>query len=136
MLASGSNSNNINLLPAPPAPIVDQRGVPVPAFWRFLLSLVGLAGGNASLTLEELEAYVLGLPEASPTGISNLQGDLEKLRAVMVVSPEVSPAMVSALVSAVEKLTALVASLPSPKTDLFDRVSRLEALVLGGMLTP
>lgn len=36
-----------------------ERGQPTPAFYRFIVNLLGLAGGSATLSIDELNAYVL-----------------------------------------------------------------------------
>lgn len=57
---------NLNINPRPPGQWVEvagtRAGQPTPEFYRFIVNLLGLAGGNANLTIDELNALVLTQP--------------------------------------------------------------------------
>lgn len=121
--------DNLNLVPQQPARWIKPDGTPTPEFYRFIVSLLSLAGGQASITLVELETLVVSSPKANPSGVSQLQADVATIRAQLALLPRPAPD----LTAAVERLTALALMQPRAP-DLTDRVTKLEALVFGGLL--
>lgn len=100
-----SSGNNLSLYPRPPSIWIyttgDLAGQPTPEFFRFIAQLLGLSGGSAFLTLEDLEDYVITqpVPNTSP------QDNAIAMLASLVLAP------VAAGASEIEALKRRVADL-------------------------
>lgn len=99
------SGNNLNLVPRAPAiwfyTTGPQAGQPTPEFYRFIVSLLDLAGGSADFILQVLENYVLTapLPNTSP------QDNAIAMLTSLVMSPVINRA------SEIERLRQRVADL-------------------------
>jgi hypothetical protein len=126
--------SNLSLTPRLPEPWIyttgQQAGQPTPAFYRFILNLLSLAGGSASFSLEQLILLVTATPQASPQIVEQLKLDLATLSALVAAGrpsaeapnpvlallyamPNLAPA-IQEVSRRLDQLTAFMAAPPPP----------------------
>ena len=97
--------SNLNLYPRPPSVWIyttgSLAGQPTPEFFRFIASLLNLAGGSADFTIQVLEDYVMTQGPPSTTQQDNAIAMLMAL----VMSPVIARA------AEIEALRARIANL-------------------------
>lgn len=121
--------DNLSLVPRPPGlwTIMDgpSRGQPTPEFYRFIVSLLDLAGGSTPVPIEVLNELIFSQAQVSPSSVDALQRAVDALSARLAQLPRSPPD----LTAEVGRLYALLVSPPRNAPDLTDAVNRLAMLI-------
>lgn len=140
---------NLALIPRAPAVWIQTKGrdagQPTPEFYRFIISLLGLAGGSADLTLEQLEDFVLTQREVSaptpefvdpvayqmsaraPLSAPVMDEQLSAQRPAPLADASISTQLDYLLARRPNTLAALATPLPAPVSSIVGTVSTTSA---------
>lgn len=102
-----------------------QRGQPTPEFYRFIVSLLGLAGGSVPIPTEQINELFFTQSPPLSGAVDELTSDVAELRAAIAGIPAPRPD----LSAAVSWLQARIAAIQRPPPDLTDAVGRLSVLI-------